>query len=119
MGRGRGGLAELRFLVDTGSFYTAITPAVRERLGLPAGIAAETQVADGRIVATELTVAFIRLDGREAAVPVEVVDVPELLLGVSTLEALGMKVNPLTQQLEVISGFERPPTMKRFRFHAR
>lgn len=108
------GLEEIQFLVDTGSFYTAVTPEIRQRLGLPPGIPIQVILADGRIVDSELTVALLRIDGREAGIPVEVVDVPEPLLGVSALEAVGMKVNPVTRELEAVTPFTRPPLMKRY-----
>ncbi len=108
------GFEDIRFVVDTGSFYTAITPEIRTRLGLPAGIPIQVMLADGRIVDSELTVAILRINGREAGVPVEVVEVPEPLLGVSALEAIGTKVNPVTQELEAVTPFTRPPLMKRY-----
>ena len=110
---------QVEFLVDTGSFYSAISPELRSRLGLPPGLPTEVMLADRRIVEAELTVAVLHIDGREAGVPVEIVDVPSPLLGVSALEALGMKVNPVTQELEAVTPFERPPMMKRIHLHAR
>ncbi|MGH2670386.1 MAG: aspartyl protease family protein [bacterium] len=114
IGRNREELTEVAFLVDTGSFYSAISPATREKLGLPRGISTQVQLADGRIVGAELTVAYLRLNGRECAIPVEVMEVPVPLIGVSALEALGMKVNPVSGELEVVWPFQAPPTMKRF-----
>ena len=108
-------LREMRFLVDTGSFYSAIPPSIRNLLVLIPGIPTEVMLADGRIVDAELTLAVLKIDGREAGIPVEISEVPEPLLGVSALEALGMKVNPTTQQLEEATPFSRPPRMTRFR----
>ena len=101
-----------RFLVDTGSFYCAITPEVRDRLGLERGIPQQTMLADGRIIDTEVTVARLRLLDREGVVPVEVVTVPELLLGVSALEILGLKVNPVSQRLEIDRPYGPPPSFR-------
>jgi hypothetical protein len=53
LGRNKDELTEVRFLVDTGSFYTAITPELRTQLRLPPGIPALTRLADGRVVETE------------------------------------------------------------------
>jgi clan AA aspartic protease len=114
LGKSETDLEEMRFIVDTGSLYTAVTPEIRDRLGLPEGIPIQVMLADGRIVDSELTVALIRIDGREAGIPVEVVEVPEPLLGVSALEAVGMKVNPVTRKLEKVTPFTRPPLMKRY-----
>ena len=93
-------LTALAFLVDTGSFYTAIAPPDREPLKLPPGIPTQTAMADRRIVDCELTVAHLQLGDREGAIPVEIMDVPHPLLGVSALEALGLKVNPVDGTLE-------------------
>jgi len=113
IGRSREEGLSVRFLVDTGSFYTAISPDLRRQLDLPAGLPTQVMLADRRIVDAELTVAVLHIDGREAGIPVEIVDVPEPLLGVSALEALGMKVNPVSRELEIVTPFERPPMMTR------
>jgi clan AA aspartic protease len=103
------------FLVDTGSFYTAISPDVRDRLALPEGMPQQVMLADGRVIDTEVTIARLRLLGREGVVPVEVVSVPEPLLGVSALEALGLKVNPMSRELELDRPYGPPPSFTRFR----
>jgi predicted aspartyl protease len=48
------------FLVDTGSFYSAISPDVRDRLGLATGIPQQVMLADGRVIDTEVTLARLR-----------------------------------------------------------
>lgn len=108
LGRGPDELSELEFLVDTGSFYTTIAPATRALLRLPPGIPTQTVMADQRIIDCELTVAHLKLEDRQAAIPVEVMDVPYALLGASALEALGLKVNPVDGTME-----------KRFRLQVR
>lgn len=67
--------ADRQFMVDTGSFYSAINPELRQELQLPQGFPAQSMVADGRIVDTEL-VARIRLQDRVGVVPVEVAVFP-------------------------------------------
>lgn len=105
-------LQEVDFLADTGSFCTAIDTATRDRLKLPRGVPIRTQLADGSVVAAELTSAYLRLNGREGGIAIEIADVPVSLLGISALEALGMKVNPVTRELEVVWPFEAPPTFR-------
>ena len=116
IGRSREELTELEFLVDTGSFYSAISPETRGRLRLPPGIPTQVMLADRRIVDAELTAAHLRLLGREGGIPVEVVDVPVPLLGVSAMEALGMKVNPVSGEVEIVWPFEATPMFRRFQF---
>ncbi len=76
LGRSRREVTEVEFLVDTGGFYTAISRQLRDQLALPPGIWEQTQLADRSIVNVELTVAHLRLNGREGAVQIEVMDVP-------------------------------------------
>jgi predicted aspartyl protease len=116
VGRSRDELEEVEFVVDTGSFYSAISPAMGRRLNLPAGVMAQVMMADSRIVDTEVTLAYLTLLGRNGVVPVEVIEVPVPLLGVSALETLGMKVNPVLGELEIVRPFEAPPMFKRFYF---
>ena len=117
LGRGPDELSELEFLVDAGSFYTAITPETKELLQLPAGIPTQTVMADQRIIDCELTVAHLKLEGRQGAIPVEVMDVPYALLGASALEALGLKVNPVDGTME--KRFPFTGTVNFTRFHGR
>jgi len=119
IGRNRDELLEVEFLVDTGGFYTAIPPELRQRLRLAPGPTGQTQLADSSIVDIELTWAHLKLNERAGMIPVEVLDVPEPMLGVTALEALGMKVNPVTGELEVIWPFQAPPTMWRTHLHHR
>ncbi|TMB65045.1 MAG: hypothetical protein E6J43_12485 [Chloroflexi bacterium] len=114
IGRSRQEVTEVEFLVDTGGFYTAISHQLREQLALPAGIWEQTQLADRSIVDVEVTLAHLRLNGREAAVQIEVMDVPVPLLGVNALETLGMKVNPVSGELEVVWPFDAPPSISTF-----
>jgi clan AA aspartic protease len=114
LGRSRREVTEVEFLVDTGGFYTAISRQLRDQLALPPGIWEQTQLADRSIVDVEVTVAHLRLNGREGAVQIEVMDVPVPLLGVNSLETLGMKVNPVSGELEVVWPFDAPPSISTF-----
>jgi predicted aspartyl protease len=105
--------ADREFLVDTGSFYSAISPDLRGELALPRGFPARIMLADGSVVDSEVVLTRIRLLDREGVVPVEVVNVPEPLIGVSALEALGLKVNPVTRELEHDRPYGPPPSFRR------
>lgn len=115
IGRSEDEAVEMTFLVDTGGFYTAIPRRLREELQLIPGAWGRTQLADSSIVDVELTWAFLRLNERQGVIPVEIMNVPEPMLGVTALEALGMKVNLVSLELEIISPFEAPPTYTLFR----
>ena len=114
LGRSRREVTEVEFLVDTGGFYTAISRQLRDQLALPPGIWEQTQLADRSIVDVEVTVAHLRLNGREGAVQIEVMDVPVPLLGVNALETLRMKVNPVSGEFEVVWPFDAPPSISTF-----
>jgi clan AA aspartic protease len=114
IGPNREQLSDVEFLVDTGGFYTAISSDLRDQLRLSLGVWERTQLADSSIVDVEVTLAHLRLNGREGAIPVEIMNVPEPLLGASALEVLGMKVNPMTRKLEIDRPYEHPPTVSRW-----
>lgn len=107
--------AARQFMVDTGSFYSAINAELRHELQIPRGFPAQSMVADGRVVDTELVFARIRLLDRVGVVPIEVAEVPQLLIGASTLEALGFKVNPVTEQFEHERPYQEPPRFTTWR----
>ncbi|HEX5911756.1 MAG TPA: aspartyl protease family protein, partial [Rubrobacter sp.] len=111
----RGSVATDVFLVDTGSYYSAISPELRDRLELPHGWPTQIMLADGRVIDTEVVLLKMRLMDREAIVPVEIVGVPEPLLGVTGLEGLGLKVDPVTRTLELERQYGPPASFTRFR----
>jgi len=117
MGRSRERLREIDFLVDTGSFYSAIPQDLRGQLELEPGMPTHVQLADRSVVDAEVTLAHLRLLDREGVAPVEIMDVPYPLLGVSALEALGLKVNPVDGTLEHRFPFPGAVTLTRFRPH--
>ena len=91
----------VRMMVDTGATYIVLPPDLGERLGIvkfPRKI--KTLLADKRVVECEFGTALIKIEDREAPATVILLDCPEPLLGVEALEALGLKVNPETGQLE-------------------
>jgi len=67
------------FQLDTGASASAITPATRDRLGLPHGAHAETVAAGGSVDAEEVTVHHLRVGDREVdplRVAVMAIDAP-------------------------------------------
>jgi clan AA aspartic protease len=89
------------FLVDSGSWYSVMPPSLAEKLDLKAVMKTELTLADERKVEVNLSPAYIRVMDREVAALVAVLNVPEPLLGVEVLEALGLKLNPATGKLEI------------------
>jgi len=93
--------AEITFRVDTGSFYTIVPPEVAETAGIQGTVRTRARTADNRSIPMITGMAYLKLLGREAAVPVGILDVPMPLLGVTALEGLGLKVNPVDQTVEL------------------
>ena len=93
-------LREVEFLVDTGSFYTMLPSSLAADAGITFPVTSRVTLADSRTVEVGVGVAFLRLEDREGGVPVTSMDVPMPLLGASALEALGYKVDPVTETLE-------------------
>jgi predicted aspartyl protease len=106
---GSGG--EVDCVVDTGSFLTILSPAICERLHIGVPFRERVPTADNRPLEINVGMAHIEIDGRAAAVPVAEMDVPVPLLGVSALEALGFKVNPVEGTLEPTRPFPEIPAL--------
>jgi predicted aspartyl protease len=88
-------------LVDTGATYTALPPAVLEQVGAyKASSTMDVELADGRKVPASIHYAAIALDGREAPAIVVAFEGAREVVGVKTLDSLGLKPNPDTGQLE-------------------
>ena len=91
---------EAQFLVDTGAFHTAIPKTIAENLRLEIAGEISVTLADKREVKTPIAFASLKVLDRESIVPVIIIDVPQPLLGVSALEGLGLKVDPVAGSLE-------------------
>ncbi len=91
-----------RILVDTGATYTFLPPEVAEELGLPLEWPprVEIEMADGRVVEGRVGVAEVEIEGRRGAVLVASFEGAPAVIGVQTLEALGLKANPVEGRLE-------------------
>jgi len=89
-------------IVDTGASYTIIPSRVDERLGgLPrSGRRVRVKTAKGEDVLEE-AMALVELEGEKGFTPVLVsASLDEVLIGLLTLEAFGLKVDPITGRLE-------------------
>lgn len=95
-----GRVAELEALVDTGATFTKVPKAVAEELELEVKYETEVELADGRRVKRGLALAELELAGVRRPVLIAIGGEERPLIGYTTLEVLGLKVNPLTGQLE-------------------
>ena len=88
-------------LVDTGATYTALPSALLEQVGaFKASFIMDVELADGRKVPASVYYAAIAIDGREGPAIVLAFEGAKEVIGVQTLESLGLKPNPDTGKLE-------------------
>jgi len=89
--------AELEFIVDTDAIYTVIPKSVAERLGLKETGWRKFRIANGDVVEYPVSEAYIVVNGEGVTSVVAIADEKTpLLLGVTTLELMGLKVDPVT-----------------------
>jgi clan AA aspartic protease len=93
--------ATVRFLVDSGASYTLLPEKAWKRIGLKPKRAELFALADGTTIERQVSEAHIALPQGEAHTPI-ILGEPgdEPLLGVVTLEILGLVLNPFTRTLQ-------------------
>jgi clan AA aspartic protease len=90
----------VNMLVDTGATFSVIPDALARAVGIKRlRRSVPITLADGRRVKLGAGTAIFRIGGREAPATVLVGDVVEPILGVETLEALGLTVDPRKRRL--------------------
>jgi predicted aspartyl protease len=94
------GWETVRFLVDSGAAYSVLPPAVWQTLGLTATRALDFVLADGTTIMRSVSHCLFRYQGILAPSPV-VLGEPndDALLGVVTLENLGLVLDPFERTL--------------------
>ncbi|MBN2020953.1 MAG: aspartyl protease family protein [Sedimentisphaerales bacterium] len=96
----KGKHADVRFLIDSGATYTVLPGNVWKAIGLKPKRQMSLTLADGTTIERSISEMYIKLPQGEAHTPVilgEGADQP--LLGVVTLEILGLVFNPLDRTL--------------------
>ena len=90
----------VRFLVDSGASYSVLPRTVWKSLGLKPKRKMSFTLADGTTVERAVSEAFVALPQGEAHTPVVLGErADEALLGVVTLEILGLILNPFDRTL--------------------
>jgi predicted aspartyl protease len=100
--RGNKGVHEEQsMLIDTGATYTFLPLSVVKKIGaVRTPWKVKIRLGDGSAMEGEVALALIELEGRESPVKIVIADGAMEVIGVETLEALGLKVNPITGKLE-------------------
>lgn len=91
----------VRFLVDSGATYTLLPHNVWQQIGLAPTRRVVFALADGTTIERPVSECYIILPQGEAHTPV-ILGEPgdEALLGMVTLEILGLVLNPFTRELQ-------------------
>lgn len=96
------GQRDVEMLVDTGALYTKLSPSVARDLGITPNELIKVSLADGTKRDAGLADAVIEYGPSKRAVTVLVGPGDAPLMGVTTLEALRLKVNPVDGALEPV-----------------
>jgi len=97
----RGKQAGVKFLIDSGATYTLLPKAVWKTIGLKPIRKMSFTLADGTPVNRSVSEVYIKLAQGEAHTPVILgEESDQALLGVVTLEILGLVFNPFDRTLQ-------------------
>jgi clan AA aspartic protease len=92
---------EVRMFVDTGATRTIIPYEIAEEIGVQkTPYHDKVEYGDGNIRELEVATLKLKIARREATDIVYLDDIKEPILGVYTLETLGLKVNPQSGEIE-------------------
>lgn len=96
-----GNQAAVRFLVDSGAIYSLVPHEIWQELGLSSKRVVSFTLADGTAIERSVSECHIRILEGEGHTPV-ILGEPgdEALLGVVTLEILGLVLNPFNRRLQ-------------------
>lgn len=97
--------ATVRFLVDSGASYTLLPRDVWSRIGLAPKRRMSFVLADGTTIERQVSECHLQLPQGDGHTPV-ILGEPgdEALLGVVTLEILGLVLHPFTRTLQPMRG---------------
>jgi clan AA aspartic protease len=93
-------MAEVNFLIDSGAVYSLVPTATLKRLGIRPHREVDFSLADGTTIRRQVGDAYFELRGEGGAAPVifgESGDEP--LLGATTLESIGLVLDPFKRRL--------------------
>ena len=100
--------ANIDALVDTGASYTSLPGNFLDELGIERDEIRQFELADNRIVEYPLGETRVRIERRERTVPVMFApDDTVPLVGMTTLEILGLGIDPLSETLVSVNALGR------------
>jgi len=97
----RGRQADVKFLIDSGAMYSVLPEAVWKEIGLKPKRKMSFTLADGTTIDRQISEVHLKLTQGEAHTPVILGEEnDQALLGVVTLEILGLVFNPFDRTLQ-------------------
>jgi clan AA aspartic protease len=91
---------ECEFLVDSGAVYSVVPQSILKKLGIKPTSFREFILANGEVIKKPIGNAYFRYGGEVGAAPVVFGEEGVFLLGATTLEALGMILDPIRRELK-------------------
>ena len=97
---------ELELLVDTGSVYTWIPEDILQKIGISPTGQHKFRTIEGRDIIREVGEAVLEINGERAtSIVVFATEGDASVLGVYSLEGLGLEVDPTNKQLKKVEAF--------------
>ncbi len=91
---------ECEFLVDSGAVYSVVPQSILKKLGIKPTSFEEFILANGEVVRKPVGNAYFEYGGKIRAAPVVFGEEDVFLLGATTIEALGMILDPIRRELK-------------------
>jgi predicted aspartyl protease len=98
--RGRDVVELKEVLVDTGASFTVMPLSTARDHFIETPFSADLRLGDGRIVKAKVFIAECEIEDRRGPVRVLAFEGAVPVIGVDTLETLGLKVDPVTRRIE-------------------
>lgn len=92
--------ASHEFLVDSGAIFSVMPAKALKALGIKPTSSEEFMLANGEKIKKQVGNALFEFQGKVRAAPIIFGDEGVYLLGATTLEALGMILDPINRQLK-------------------
>lgn len=89
-----------KFLIDSGAVYSVVPEQILKRIGIKPTSTEEFTLANGETITQPVGNAYFEYKGKSRAAPVIFGDSDIFLLGATTLEALGMILDPIHRELK-------------------
>lgn len=91
---------ECEFLVDSGAVNSVVPQSILKKIGIKPTSSEEFILANGEVIKKSIGNAYFEYAGKTRAAPVIFGDKGVFLVGATTLEALGMILDPIRRELK-------------------